>query len=325
MASVPQRGRGAVGRPGQGKSSPGVAKGGRSKSKSRIYPAVVEVPHEAPAAEEAVPDQVVEATPDQVVEPTPDQAVLEIFVTPEQLGVPVTREDVKMTQSGGRIRAARRISAETRRQLQARAQPVQLNFQPGALASKALASKAPAPKALAPKALAREPGTQASEAKAPAPQATTKPASGLLGKMSRLGQALGRKLTRRVSASPGLDSVQEVTARGCRDRRAGKRGAFTPAGDQAEPQAKRKVTDDVRRSLTTERAEPIEAAASESRAEPDDRAGEEQREAARQFLRAAPGVLQMVARAQRELGPADRAALEPRWAAIRRVVAGVRK
>jgi len=134
--------------------------------------------------------------------------------TPEMVGGPGMREDVSMTRSGGRKRAVRKIPESSRQKMQDRAKPIQLDFQDEAAVMAHEASLGE-PRGLVEN---NKSGTCEEESTSRGRKA----ALGLKKILGKVPRALGfgKNNSRRVSVSPTLGDISEVSARGFQKRRA---------------------------------------------------------------------------------------------------------
>ena len=138
----------------------------------------------------------------------------QIDATPEMVGGPGVREDVPMTRSGGRKRAMRKVPESSRQKMQDRAKPTQLDFQDDSPLTKDEAK------------LSDSSGLVGNNKSDTCDQASTsrgrKTFLGLKKMLGKVPEALGfsKNTSRRVSVSPTLGDISEVSARGFQKRRA---------------------------------------------------------------------------------------------------------
>ena len=128
------------------------------------------------------------------------------------VGGPSIREDVSMTRSGGRKRAVRKLPECSRQKIKGRSKPIQLNFYDEAEVketdSRVLRELSEKKK--------QDSSSEASTSRG------AKAARGLKKMLDRVPKALGigQKNSRRVSVSPSLGNISELSARGFLKRRA---------------------------------------------------------------------------------------------------------
>ena len=152
----------------------------------------------------------------------------EIEATPEMVGGPGVREDVPMTRSGGRKRAVRKVSESSRQKMQERSKPTNLGFQDEAAAVTHEKAKLDSSRGLVVnnKSSSGDEGSTSRGRKGKAVYGLKK----MLGKVPR-ALGFGKNTSRRVSVSPSLGDISEVSASSFQKRRApsalgasGKRG-----------------------------------------------------------------------------------------------------
>jgi len=128
------------------------------------------------------------------------------------VGGPGVREDVAMTRSGGRKRAARKVSESSRKKMQDRAKPTHLDFQYEAAAVTKEQAKLGSSRDL----VVTNKSNSGDEARGRKGKAGLKK---MLGKVPR-ALGFGKNISRRVSVSPTLGDISEVSASGFQKRRA---------------------------------------------------------------------------------------------------------
>ena len=128
------------------------------------------------------------------------------------VGGPSIREDVSMTRSGGRKRAVRKLPECSRQKIKGRSKPIQLNFYDEAEVKE---TDSRVPRELSEKKK-QDSSSEASTSRG------AKAARGLKKMLDRVPKALGigQKNSRRVSVSPSLGNISELSARGFLKRRA---------------------------------------------------------------------------------------------------------
>lgn len=157
--------------------------------------------------------KVVESSTSALVEENRDQ----IDATPEMVGGPGVREDVSMTRSGGRKRAVRKVSESSRQKMQERSKPTNLDFQDEAAAVTHEKAKLDSSRGLVVnnKSSSGDEGSTSRGRKGKAVYGLKK----MLGKVPR-ALGFGKNTSRRVSVSPSLGDISEVSAIGLQKRRA---------------------------------------------------------------------------------------------------------
>ena len=138
----------------------------------------------------------------------------EIKATPEMVGGPAIREDVSMTRSGGRKRAVRKLPEGSRQKIKGQSKPTQLHFYDEIEVPVVEDKESDAEELLEKKK--QDSSSEASTSRG------SKAARGLKKMLGRVPKALGlgNKRTRRVSVSPSLGNISELSARGFLKRRA---------------------------------------------------------------------------------------------------------
>ena len=139
----------------------------------------------------------------------------EIEATPEMVGGPGVREDVPMTRSGGRKRAVRKVSESSRQKMHDRAKPTHLDFQDETAAVTKEETKLGSSRGL----VANNKSNSGDEASTSRGRKVKTGLKNMLGKVPR-ALGFGKNTSRRVSVSPSLGNISEVSASGFQKRKA---------------------------------------------------------------------------------------------------------
>ena len=142
----------------------------------------------------------------------------QIEATPEMVGEPGVRKDVAMTRSGGRKRALRKVSESQRQKMQEKAKQTHLDFKGEVAAVSKDEAKPGSSRGLV--VNNKQPNTcgEASTSRGRKEKAV----DGLKKMLGKVPRAFGfcKNTSSRVSVSPTLGDISEVSARGFQKRRA---------------------------------------------------------------------------------------------------------